>query len=211
MAKNQRPQVPGPSGKSRVRVALIDMEAGDDAILRSIEAIATNMAIRAGAVPFRAARLVLPSTEPNGDADAGVVEDVAGDQREEIEAAEPESRPSTPRPVKFPTPKVVDIDLKGGDLPFKVFADQKKPESQVEKYMVIAYWLKEQRSLNEISIDHVYTCFKHIGWTKLPKNIAQGFIDAKRRHAAFDTGTTDGQWRLNHVGENKVVEMGQKS
>lgn len=102
------------------------------------------------------------------------------------------------------TPKVIKIDLTGGGKnSLDAFVESKKPKSDMDKYEVVAYWLKTALNLEDVGPDLMYTCFKALKW-RSPKDFGQPFRNAKSQHAAFDSGAQPGNYRLNHIGEIRV-------
>lgn len=118
--------------------------------------------------------------------------------------AEGASKSKKARSRSVHTPKVIKLDLTGGGKnSLEAFAESKKPKSDMDKYEVIAYWLKSALNLDEVGPDHMYTCFKALKW-RVPSNIGQGFRNAKRSHAAFEFGSQPGVYTMTHLGDNRV-------
>ena len=124
--------------------------------------------------------------------------------------------PATPAKTKtraarqYRTPLPVDLDLVSGDLPLRPFLQERKPDSDVKIYLAIAYWLKRYRDINEVSADHAYTCYRHMGagW-QVPADAGQPFRAMKAKaYGWVKPGSTKGYWMINHLGENEVEQMG---
>src|ERR1700693_1487614 len=64
------------------------------------------------------------------------------------------------------SPSIVrDLNLKPkGRDPFDQFAAKKNPGSNQHKCVVAVYYLRHELNLSSITVDHVYTCFKHMQW-----------------------------------------------
>ncbi len=84
----------------------------------------------------------------------------------------------------------------------KAFFAQKSPDSHVEKYAVLTLWLKNYKSLEDVSIDEMWTLYKVIG-VKQPKNLLQTFRDGKSKKSYFDL-TPDGRYFITPFGETFV-------
>jgi hypothetical protein len=63
------------------------------------------------------------------------------------------------------SPKVLDdLTLEDVDQPLKDFIEEKSPTGENQRYLAIAWWLKNKRGLAEITMDHIHTCYRHLGW-----------------------------------------------
>ena len=83
------------------------------------------------------------------------------------------------------------------------FYDGKKPDSQMEIFAVLSYWLKETLSIADVSIDEMWTLYKMLQ-IRPPKVLIQVFRDAKSKKAYFDTTQTAGRYSLTSFGETFV-------
>ena len=93
-----------------------------------------------------------PETENDEDVEASA---------EVLPATTPPSKPRVPRKAK--SPNVLDVDLVT-EPSFESYAKQKNPTSDSKRYLVVAAWFKLHRGVDEITADHVYTCFRKIKW-----------------------------------------------
>jgi hypothetical protein len=79
--------------------------------------------------------------------------------------AQPASRKKTRRPG--PT-LLKDLDLRPANgKSWREFATEKNPTSTRERSIVALYYLRQILTLGAVGSDHIYTCFKDMGW-KLP-------------------------------------------
>ena len=62
------------------------------------------------------------------------------------------------------TPNIVDIRFDDVDPKFAEFVAQKDPKNDMQKYLCAAFWLKTYKRTNEVSVDHIYTAYKVMGW-----------------------------------------------
>lgn len=105
------------------------------------------------------------------------------------------------------TPNILsDVDLASGQMPLKTFAEQKSPSETLDRYAVIAAWFKAHRNLDEVTADHMYTCFKFLGWPS-PDDVGQPLRDLKSKKRWFDKGTGKGGYKINIIGMNAVDKM----
>lgn len=102
------------------------------------------------------------------------------------------------------SPSIVrDLNLKPkGRDPFEKFAAQKKPHSNQHKCVVAVYYLRHELDLSPITVDHVYTCFKHMRW-RVPSSLANTMAYVSSVHGWLDTRNM-GDIKLTTIGENLV-------
>ncbi len=107
----------------------------------------------------------------------------------------------------FKSPEIVkDLDLLTGKATLKDFLTQKGVgDNDTKRCLAIAVWLKENRNITEITADHVYTCYRHMGWTT--QNDVLGPIRRLKMDGAFSKGEARGTYAINHIGENRVMQM----
>ena len=60
---------------------------------------------------------------------------------------------------------------------FSDFANQKAPRSIKEKMVVAVYYLKNEISIKDVGLNHIYTCFKVVKWRN-PKNYVNMLLQA---------------------------------
>jgi hypothetical protein len=118
----------------------------------------------------------------------------------------------TERPKRRVAPKapkfLSDLDLTKAPVQLADFVQEKSPDGDMDKYAVIAVWYKQQLNIEEITIDHVFTAYKALGWqAQLPANPSQTFRNLKHKHW-FDSGSERGAYKINWNGENAVNKMG---
>ena len=91
-------------------------------------------------------------------------------------------------------PKLVkDLDLSGsGDKPsLKEFFQQYKTSKFYEYNLIFCYYLQQVSEITPYSIDHVFTCYRHISKLKTPKALSQSLIDTSRRQGWINTSSFD--------------------
>ena len=106
---------------------------------------------------------------------------------------------------RLSTPKVLsDVDLNSGDVPFQKFASEKGPKATLSRYLVVAYWFKTYRQVYGVNMNHVFTCYKKMGWGTDIKDFSQALRDnAKQGRGEMQKGT----FVINHIGEDIVEKM----
>lgn len=83
------------------------------------------------------------------------------------------------------------------------FYESKGPDSHMEIFAVLAYWLKDALSTTEVSIDEMWTLYKVLQ-IRAPKILIQVFRDAKSKKAYFDASGSNGKYYLTSFGETFV-------
>jgi hypothetical protein len=197
-------------GKVKMTVIHFETESDNATLQANIQAIAQTLT-RALAPPPRVVRT--PGQLAAGNGAAAL--DTAPEELEDLDDAidiEPTSVSIKPKTGKAPTlrqPQPVELDLISGKVPLKAFLEKKNPTSDVKRYLSIAYWLKEYRGINEITMDHAYTCYRHMGtgWN-VPKDASAPLRGMKtKRYGWMASGSTPGSFAINHLGENEINNM----
>jgi hypothetical protein len=125
--------------------------------------------------------------------DAEIVEEAG--ETEEV----PAERPKTPRAPGVPRqPKILDLDLKTGSPPLREYIEQKSPSTHTRKCLLIAAWMKANLSIDEVTMDHIYTAYRHMGWTS-PKDITSP-LRSMKKNGQFKKGKDEGTYAINHIG-----------
>ena len=116
------------------------------------------------------------------------------------------NRRSAPRAPRF----LNDLDLTKAPVGLADFVQEKKsPDGDMDRYAVIAVWFKRQFNTEEITIDHIFTAYKALGWqAKLPGDLSQTFRNLKSNKNWFDSGSKRGAYKVNWNGESAVNKMG---
>jgi hypothetical protein len=158
-------------------------------------------------LPYQQSQLV----ENRGNGTTTAYLPPAEDEDDEKGAPTTVSKPTVRRTTGarrvYPKPSILPIDLNAGDVPFREFFNSKNPSGHVKRYLVIAYWLKEYREINEVHDDHIYTCYRALGMNVV-KDIGSHFRAGKQQ-GWFDSGTTQGTFTINHIGEGVVNDLGK--
>jgi len=195
-------------GRVKVRIVDFELEGSNASIQESLRSLTSALrargeaialpATRAPAAAFEAPSLTGEILEPTET----LVEQTGSETIRPRQNAGTKSRPRIYR-----SPDILELDLDSRDVSFRRFCEIKNPESDWEKYLVIASWLKKYHNVNSVTPAHVYTCYQFMGW-QVPRDIPQPLRDMKSKKGWFSKGDERGAYTINHVGENKVKEMG---
>lgn len=98
--------------------------------------------------------------------------------------------------------KDLDLSAKGGKQSLRDFYGTKSPEMGMEKNAVFVYYLEKIASLNKISVNHVYSCYKDVG-TRVPNALKQSLLDTSHHKGWIDTTSLE-DIKTSTPGENFV-------
>ena len=185
-------------GKIKVRFFEVELDGSNETLLEGLKSFATI----AGRT-----QSVVRVVQPAAPAQIGSPQQVENSEPIEAEATEVEQdRPQKPRKTRiYRTPEILDLDLKTGSVPFEEFCKQKNPTDTAKKYLVIAAWLKDNLKLDQINSDHVYTCYRAMGWG-VERDVGRPFRNCKQS-GYFRSAADNGSWEITHVGLGVVQKM----
>ena len=192
-------------GTSRIRFVMFDAEVAEGEIGQITQAI--QNALR-GPSQVSVQRLPNPTAlkapEANGHDQSA---DVEAPSDEEILDVTPTPAPRQPRARRTVAkmPKVISIDMES-DVSFASFANGKDAGSQHKKFLIVAAWLAEHRNTPAVTEDHVFTCFKSIGWPLNIPDFGQPLRDIKTKRQFFEK--SDKGYEINHLGLAYVKKLG---
>jgi hypothetical protein len=194
------------TGTSRIRFILVDAELHDgdigpitQAIQNALRGPSTSTVQRLA--PISSAKV---NSTGNDELDADV-EDVDDDVNENDEPTTPTQPKRTAGKRVAPTPNVIDMDEDSASS-LKSFMQQANPKSQHKRYLAIATWFHDLRQTKSIGVDHVYTCYRIMGWSTSINDFGQPFRELK--HLKFFKSPEKGKFDINHIGLAKAKETG---
>ena len=197
------------SGNTKIRFIMLEAE-GNAADLQQIAQAITN-AVRPTTVIHQVApQPAMPAlpgnvaSQSNG-AELDLHPSVEIVDEGDAVASHPKKPSSSGVKKKRPVPSVLDLDLTSGSTPFVQYFQQKNPDTHSKRYLVIAAWLKEYRQIEEIGIDHIYTCYRTLN-LNVVRDVGSIFRGDKRQ-GWFHSGSQAGFFAINHVGLGQVNSM----
>ena len=215
MAKQDRAS---DNARVKIRVLEFEIEGGNATILDGIKQLATVIQRSPGG-PVRQAPMRVMPTALNGASNADEHDDdddddVDDDQDTIIHDGAPAApsaprRPATPRKLEI----VEGVDFNKGAVPLKQFVELYNLDSNMKKYTAIAAWFKQHAHTPEITVNHIYTGFKSLGWGGLPRNASGPLADLtnKSKYKWFKAGAAKGNYGINYIGEQKLEEWRKAS
>jgi hypothetical protein len=134
-----------------------------------------------------------PDPDPDVDQDGAVIDAVpeASRQRQSRKPA--------------PTPDIVPLEM-NDDISLTSFAQGRDSKSHHKRFLIAAAWLKEHRNLDAVSVDHIYTCYRSMGWPTNIPDFAQPLRELKSKK--FFTQPEKGRYAINHIGLDYVKKLG---
>lgn len=145
---------------------------------------------------------------PNGKTSGIVDEDQEADFTEVVQDDLDVAPPSRQKPTRNSKPRVAktpnvldDIDVTS-DPSLKDFVSGFEISTAVDKYLVIALWFRDARATPAITVDHIYTCFKMLGWSTNSNDFAKPMRNL-RDEQSFKGGAKEG-YSLTLPGAGKI-------
>lgn len=191
----------GEKGKIKIRFFEVELEGSDETLLESVR----SAAALANRGQSRVVRNLPPAAANGGGNIASQQEETDLDVESEQQVVEAESEPKSKKNRAYVTPQVLDLNLKAGTIPFAAFIEKKKPSTTIEKYLVVAAWLKENLSITAVNIDHIYTCFRSAEWG-VQADVAQPLRSGKVQ--GYFKVAARGAYELTHIGQGVVDKLG---
>jgi hypothetical protein len=202
MATKKTGDIPARSNKIRFVLVEADISDGNLSELTSAitNALKPSYPLARPALPRPGAQPVLPAA-PNGD-------EPEVSEPEELEAPEAAGEesdapttPKAPRKKSFRPPDYIASIVEGDrGKEFRAFAESKAPKSKNAKYLVAAYWLKDNGHFTA-NANKVYTLFKTAGWSTGFNDWNQTFHNLVHKEYMRREGD---EWSLNPLGEDAV-------
>lgn len=186
---------------SRIRFVMVEAEIAEGDVASITQAISN--ALR-GPAPIAMQRLPSPSKTPSPETNGADVSEPEIEAEDQSASAIPQ--PPRPRAQRraAPIPKVIGIDM-NAEPTLQSYAAKTNPKSNHKRYLTIAAWLHEHRNIDAITADHVYTCYRHVGWPTNIPDFAQPLRELK--HKQLFTSEA-GKYSINHLGLTQAAKNG---
>lgn len=199
-------------GKVKFRYFEFEMDAGDPALQDTIRNITSAIGKTSGSlgrVHDVSPRQLQHNSETSESADEHLASTPDAQTTPETENPIPQTSTRSAKQWNPRSPRVLeDLKLNKARDPLKDYIERKKPSGHNSKYLAIAGWLKDNLSLNEVTMDHIHTCYRHLGW-QTPKDASAPLRAMTSQNHWFSKAQGKGAYTLNHVGENVIMDMGK--
>jgi hypothetical protein len=87
--------------------------------------------------------------------------------------------------------RVKGLDLApSGKESFEAFVGDKQPSNNHEKNVLSVYYLAEVAGISPVTIDHVFTCYRDVGWD-IPADLRNSLALTASRKGFLDTADTE--------------------
>lgn len=190
-------------GKIKIRFFEVELEGGNETLLEGVRTAAAVASRGSASVKVIKA---LPSVQAvTHDHDAAVVETVEDTDDAGDTGGENGTQPKAKKNRSYSQPKLVEIDLSTAPS-LESFCKPLPLNEDSKKYLAVAAWLKEHRATPVIGIDHVWTCFRAMGWG-VQKDMGQPLRQMAKRQGWFKTGSERGTFEISHIGLDVVRKM----
>lgn len=194
------------TARSKMTVMVFQLDGSDQTLQEGIRSISS--AIQGMVRPTRALPLQVGAPIPPGEEAEPATEEVVEQNGEDTEP--PQNGEGESRRTTSPRPPQILPDLKPSADKLNEYCDSKKVgEMDSKRYLAIAGFLTERMNVSSITPDHIYTCYRLLGWN-IPTD-AGSPLRALKRKGYFQKGDGAGAYTLNHVGENALRDMGKDS
>lgn len=202
------------NAKVKFRVFEFEMDGSDDSIQDTMKTLAAALTRGGhGAVPItRRLKAETPATLANGEAQAEEEhdgEEHAEDAGVDDAVVKPakERKPAAPRKA-MPVKVLPGISFTDVDPTLKDFYESKNPGKNITaNYLVVAYWYKNHRGIEELTVDHFHTAFRQVGFPT-PRNAIQPIRELRNsRDGRLMGGAAPNSCIIHHLGENYVDAM----
>lgn len=190
-------------GNGRIRFVLFEADGVDGNLSDIAHAISSALRSQGGgqkALPSAGRRQLEAS-----DTIDVLPEEVDDDQSEDAPQPEPRVASASRKRAVRKVEVLQDVDLNSGAVPLATFLEEKKPKNRAERYLAIAYWFKHHRDTPTVTVEHIYTGYRKMGWTIDIPDMTQVFRELKR---AAKGATAKGAFTINYLGEDAVNKLG---
>lgn len=110
---------------------------------------------------------------------------------------------SAPKRI-LPTYKILDISLSPEErVQFKDFWNQYDHSLNMNKAILVAYWLKTQKGVVDFTANHLFTMLRTIE-ESASFDLSAAIKNAKKNKNCFTLGSTKGSYTLSYIGEDHV-------
>lgn len=195
------------NGTSRIRFIMLEAEMPEGDLTQITNAIQNALrpaSVSGPRVPKASVQMIGPTEQDDDDEE---VIDSSADEDDEA----PKAAPSKAAPAKARRPakrKVVEIQL-DAEVSLASYVAQYPPKSDQDKYLVaVAFLCEHRKDLEGVTADHVYTCFRKMGWSTGTKDFAQPLRNLKLNQY-LDQGPSKGTYTPNHIGLDKVHKLAE--
>ena len=113
-----------------------------------------------------------------------------------------ETRKARRKRTRGPTVRK-DLDLRPkGKTSLAEFVESKEPKNNDDRNVVSVFYLRRMAGIDMVSIDHVFTCYREMGWRE-PADLANSLATTASKKGYLDTSTLE-NIEITPSGRNHV-------
>lgn len=184
------------SGASKVRLIVFEAEISDGDLSQVTQVL--QNAFKSSSPAPRIIQVNPAAGSLGNPVDEDIIEGV-----DEVGLESPAPKPKAPRKAKVAkTPTVMDDLDFNSDPSLKDFVSNFEITTAVDKYLVIALWFRDARNIPTITVDHVYTAFRMLGWSTASNDFSKPLRNL-RDEQSLKGGSKEG-WTLTLPGAGKI-------
>jgi hypothetical protein len=204
MARDSKPKTIKTDEHEEMTVVILRFKGGGETLRKGFATVSDALA--ALGPPTQNRKLLRADGSPESQSheivDPPDSDDDAADGNEDVE---PDFRQSTVR--EYSTPEfLADFQLSPlGKTPWKEYATAKNPQNLNDKYLASAVWLTEHADLETFTRNHVFTCFRAMGWDEL-RDFTQPMRSMKSKNSYF-TNPKRREWKLTTLGSDEAKNL----
>jgi len=197
---------------SRIRFIMLEADLNDGDLNQITQAITSALRPASGQRALPALQRSLPANGDVSAAPSGEVENAIEETEEVGLADSPPIKSTSNGSTKvrtFREPKLIDVDLTVGDVPFPTYAKAKNPPDEAtKKFLVVAGWFKEFGGVPGVTIDHVFSAFRLVKWSVNIPDFDLPFRQLVKRSWVKRNST--GVYEITHIGISELQNMGSE-
>lgn len=115
----------------------------------------------------------------------------------------PKRQPTERKPFQG---KVMHLDWDSGEMPFLKFVAEKKPKTNIARYLTVSAWFKQYRNLDIINANHVYNAYLKAKW-KLLFDMGATFRKGAEKDKRYFELKSNGHYSITTYGLDEVVKL----
>ncbi|NLH45115.1 MAG: hypothetical protein GX451_03165 [Acholeplasmataceae bacterium] len=114
---------------------------------------------------------------------------------------------STNKKKALPTYKMLDLDLSPDQRSsLKAFWTQHNHSANIDKSVLIAFWLNKETAINNFTVDHFFSILRTLD-ENASFDLASAISNAKNKKSYFIPDSSNGSFKLTHIGEDHVKTL----
>jgi hypothetical protein len=191
-----------------IEIAYVKLSGNDTTLQKAVDAFTTLIKQQSGNGRVLVAK---PVNALNGAPSNGHSTEANAAEEDAIEMAaqepdEPEEAASTPKAArKFAPPAALPIETNTATS-LDDFVKQYKLDSNEDKYLAVAAWMKSQHPGTPVKAGHIVTIFNHLDWP-LPKDVTFPFRRLSSKAYQWIERVGSGDYQIHQVGESKLAKL----